>query len=305
MIAYPIKERIHAINGVPGRMYPIQAPQEVRGRMVHRGQMWVSEGRKIAGYGAGGEMFVNIRFDDQCANGHQSFAITADVYTVASRRQEDIAAGGCLHDEIEKVFPELAPLIKWHLMNTDGPMHYVANTMYHASDKANGYSKGEPCAWEQRIRFADSPVAHPITDKLASFIKGRIASLGDFQVIAIAAENKPGGYQFKPKFTFVGYGTRWHECAFDDEHTAQEWAQALNTRHITFERVPTQYSEGKARNLDAARSCGVWPDATDEELCAEPDVLKAALLARLPALIAAFRADMDAIGMLWEPEQTA
>ena len=46
-------------------------------------------------------------------------------------------------------------------------------------------------------------------------------------------------------------------------------------------------SKAKARNATfaAARSCAIWPDATDEQLCAEPDVLKAALLARLPALM--------------------
>jgi hypothetical protein len=52
--------------------------------------------------------------------------------------------------------------------------------------------------------------------------------------------------------------------------------------------------EGKARELDAARSAAIWPDATDAELTA-PD-LEARLIARLPALMAAFRADIEAQG---------
>jgi len=42
-----------------------------------------------------------------------------------------LEACGCLHDEIRQHFPELAHLIKWHLVSTDGPLHYIANTLYH------------------------------------------------------------------------------------------------------------------------------------------------------------------------------
>jgi uncharacterized protein Usg len=86
----------------------------------------------IEGYGKGAALWVTIRFDDECGNGHNTFAITGDVRVP---RKRDIVAGGCLHDEIAKVFPELEKFIKWHLCATDGPMHYVANTVYHASDK--------------------------------------------------------------------------------------------------------------------------------------------------------------------------
>ena len=48
--------------------------------------------------------------------------------------------------------------------------------------------------------------------------------------------------------------------------------------------------EGKQRQLDAARNCAIWPDATDEELMA--DNLKERLMARLPALMKEFHADM-------------
>ena len=50
----------------------------------------------------------------------------------------------------------------------------------------------------------------------------------------------------------------------------------------------------KVANLDAARSCAIWPDATIEQL---RDVQ--ALNARLPALMAAFRKDIEGFGFTY------
>lgn len=306
MSTYPIQEHEHTINGVPGRMFTFHEPQEVRGgNLVPRNQTWKSLSRPVSGYGTNGQMHVNIRFDDNCQNGHQSFSITASVYTIESRRQKDIAAGGCLHDEIVEIFPELAPLIKWHLVSTDGPMYYLANTIYHASDRDyNGHRAGEPSAHRTVVYFGNSPVAHPINAKFAAFTQERAAHhAGGFRVIAIqhTDHGKPGAYQYGPKYTFVGYGEKWYECPFDDEITAQQWAAAFNSGEYRFDRIVTAYSAGKPRDLNAARHTAIWPDATDEELSADSDTLKAALEARLPAIMAEFRTDMERIGFLWEP----
>lgn len=84
------------------------------------------------------------RHDDRCGNGHNTFAIRAiiDRSTRNGRWVEE--AGGCCHDEVARHFSELAPLIKWHLVSTDGPTHYIANTLYHVSDRDhNGLRAGE------------------------------------------------------------------------------------------------------------------------------------------------------------------
>lgn len=65
---------------------------------------------------------VTIRHDDCCGNGHNTFSITAETYQMA----------GCLHDLVAEAFPELQPFIKWHLCSTDGPLHYIANTLFWA-----------------------------------------------------------------------------------------------------------------------------------------------------------------------------
>lgn len=97
--------------------------------------------RPIDGYGANAAMTVTVRYDDQCGNGHNAFAITAEV---RRPRRSRIEAGGCMHAEIARLFPELAPYIKWHLVSSDGPMHYIANTVYMAGDRDHwGLRAGE------------------------------------------------------------------------------------------------------------------------------------------------------------------
>jgi hypothetical protein len=65
-----------------------------------------------------------LRYDDACGNGHNSFGLTLDGENF----------GGCMHDEIEQYIPEYADLIKWHLCSTEGPLHYIANTVYWAKE---------------------------------------------------------------------------------------------------------------------------------------------------------------------------
>lgn len=83
-------------------------------------------------------LIATVRYDDECKNGHNTFAITGEAKTKHS-------TCGCIHDDIAKHIPELAPYIKWHLVSSDGPMHYIANSMYHAKVKAN-LSAARSCA---------------------------------------------------------------------------------------------------------------------------------------------------------------
>lgn len=85
--------------------------------------------KPIKGWGKGALIKAKVRFDDQCGNGHNSFSITGEIYKPGA---DDIIAGGCLHEQIAKHFPELKPFLKWHLTSTDGPMHYLANTIFWA-----------------------------------------------------------------------------------------------------------------------------------------------------------------------------
>lgn len=90
---------------------------------------------------------VKVRFDDQCGNGHNSFSITGEIYgrkripneTKAKNAQGKtvwLHSGGCIHNEIKKEFPRLAHLTRWHGFTSEGPLHYLENTMYHADQHA-------------------------------------------------------------------------------------------------------------------------------------------------------------------------
>jgi hypothetical protein len=256
---------------------------------------------------------AEVRYDDDCGNGHNSFSITGVIRAIDKRinpRDNGELAGGCLHEEIAKAFPELAPFIKWHLTSSDGPMHYIANTMYHASDRDfHGLAKGEPSRYAYGVRFDGVPITHRLEGSFLGFIRERMGAsdwgpagkhIGDestFQVVAIDHPPTKDGYKFSAKYTFVGYGEKWHECPFHDKEQAEQMAEAFNSCKVDFRREVVEFSEGKERDLHAARHCAVWPDATDEDLTASG--LRERLEARLPALLADFRKDVESLGFIW------
>jgi len=258
--------------------------------------------RSISGWGTNALIRAEVRYDDECRNGHNTFAITGDIY-IPGRR--DIEAGGCLHKEIAEHFPELAPYIKWHLCSSDGPMHYVANAVYHASNRdCWGKLKGEPKQWETVISFGDNPIKHKFSrhSRFVKFLqeaKPHNERGGyDFEVLAIdyPKDNKDK-YPFKPKYTFGGYDAKWHECPFDDEQEALDFLTALQTCNPKFTTVATAWGEGKERDLDSARVAAIWPEATDEELTS-PDLAEK-LAARLPKLLEQFQKDVESLGFVF------
>lgn len=182
---------------------------------------------------------AKVRYDDQCGNGHNSFSVTAEIDSkwalldnLKEYGQWRDYSGGCCHEEIAKHFPELAPFIKWHLMSSYGPMHYIANTVYHATQH------GPTSAW---VYFEDE--ANGIAKACMKYF-----DLPDAERIC-----KTAGYSMVV-----------------DEKTA------------------------KVANLEHARATAIWPEATQEQL-----LDKDALLARLPALVAEFKAAVESLGFVY------
>ncbi|MFT3994822.1 MAG: hypothetical protein QM660_10970 [Dysgonomonas sp.] len=84
------------------------------------------------------KIVVKIRLNDECKNGHQDFAITADIYEKKGNGQYYYSRGGCCHDEILKRFPKFKLFVNLHLSDYSGaPMYAVENGFYHLqkSDK--------------------------------------------------------------------------------------------------------------------------------------------------------------------------
>lgn len=80
---------------------------------------------------------VKVRLSDDCRNGHADFAITADIYEKDKYDFWKWAAGGCCHEEIAVVFPELRPFIALHLSDAKGaPMYAQGNGFYHLKNSS-------------------------------------------------------------------------------------------------------------------------------------------------------------------------
>ena len=292
-------ERAGQMLGVPGRfMNVIGEP----GSTTVAGQTFITVSRPAPSYGPHCTIRAEIRFDDNCRNGHNTFAITGNVRDSRYRGDRGDVAGGCLHDDIAAIFPELAPLIRWHLTSSDGPMHYIANTVYMAGERDHwGLLAGEPRQFETLIQFGDNPIKHKLPGKFVKWLQSCVPLHGeprfDFEVLPFDHDRDRKTYG--TKYTFGGFADKWHECPFSTEQEALDFLCALQTCNPQFISVATAWGEGKARDLDAARRAAVWPDATDAELSVDRDELKAALAKRHAALVKNFREDMLTAGFIW------
>lgn len=242
-------------------------------------------------------LVVKIRHDDECGNGHNTFAITATLSEKAKNGQWVWQSGGCLHKEVAAWFPELAPLLKWHLCSTDGPMHYLANTMYHAGDRdCWGLRKGEPRSYDTFLQFEVSPgIYFPITYKVgksfAAFLKKFREGRAKLDIMEVAHPKKPE--TFGPSYTFANeLPCAWHECIFSGaRHEAEEMQAALSRFKFELIQIPTSFGGGKEPDLEAARASAIWPEATLEQL---QD--KEALLKRLWGLMVEFKEAVESLG---------
>lgn len=256
-----------------------------------------------------------VSYGDECKNGHNTFSITGNVwykeFDAIERTKRDRAerardgdAGGCIHEDIARAMPYLAPFIKWHLTSTDGPMHYIANTLYLADDADhNGKRVGEPTRFDHFVRFNGSRVGHMVKPAFARFLQSKLDEPNcavDLVIVKLEHVNKDGEtFQYAPKYTFKGFGTKWHEGPFDELSTAQDWKHAMYHEAVSITAQPTVWSDGKERQLDAARSAAVWPDATDEILKQPRALLSTVLSERLPALMAEFRTAVESFGFTY------
>jgi len=94
----------------------------------------------------GNTMTIKIRLNDEFKNGHQDFAITADIYQKGKPKTDRyFIAGGCCHDEILAARPDLKLFVDLHLCDYKGiPMHAVQNGFYHLYNGFNNTKADNP-----------------------------------------------------------------------------------------------------------------------------------------------------------------
>jgi hypothetical protein len=243
---------------------------------------------------------VKVRYDDQCGNGHNTFAITADIYERCSTRglwRESM--GGCCHDEIVKFFPELEPFIQWHLCSSDGPMYYVSNTMYYARDRTHaGKEIGEAISFKTRLKFEGFPVT--FKEQAAGFWN-YLDGVGDFEAVEVEEVKYDGKdtYDFTPNYSLTGFVKenevgKWYKAPFKSKREAVEFLDALRACGYESVKIANGWCEAVEPNIEAARSCAIWPNATLKQL---QD--KEALEARQPCLQNRFREAVEELGFTW------
>lgn len=248
--------------------------------------------KKIEWEGEPSIITCTIRYDDECNNGHNTFSIIGNIKRVGAR---DWDCGGCIHEEIEKYFPEFKHLIKWHLVSSDGPMHYIANTAYWAKDrKYMNLPIGHPVQFKKSLKFDNIPLTFNFKESFLNFISN-IKNWDDVKIIELQHKQEKEGYQYKPKYTFEGIGSNeWYQGEFDTIQKANEWLEMFKTFDFEIIETPIKWNEAKEPNIENARSSAIWENATLEQLQSEK-----ALKARLPRLMKKFRKDIEAIGFIY------
>jgi hypothetical protein len=181
----------------------------------------------------------------------------------------DVGGGVLSAEDAARVFPghPLVALVPFHLCDapTGAPMHYPGNVLFLA---------GERDCW--------------------GTLKGERRPIRNGRTGAISWELRiDDGTEHGAPMPSRTYGV---EGSGDKGETPPA---PIRTKWVPRCRE----GEGKARELDAARRCAVWPDATDAELSAPTEELRAVLLARLPALCERMRAACEAAGVGWPNER--
>ncbi len=57
-------------------------------------------------------------------------SVTAEIEYKSRNNRWCDQSFGCMHEAVAKHFPQLVPLIRWHLTSTKEPMYYIANGIY-------------------------------------------------------------------------------------------------------------------------------------------------------------------------------
>lgn len=150
----------------------------------------------------GNDLYIKIRLNDECKNGHQDFSITGNIYE-AGKKQIDkyFIAGGCIHEDILAVRPDLKIFVDLHLCDYSGvPMHAVANGFYHLTE---GFNTEKPNTPEFKIKYCEYYRVTP----------------SQFDVLA-QTKNK---IQFGLKLIELGVLSQWEAQAKEAIKLLEEW----------------------------------------------------------------------------------
>lgn len=247
---------------------------------------------------------INIRYDDECGNGHNTFAITGTVWKrQGSTSDSNHIVGGCIHDIITEHAPEYAHLIQWHLVSSDSPMHYVSNTLYHSrTTDCWGLEKGEKqiISYAYYLEVNKSPIKYKLSKELLDIVHSLENHPGLTKDAWAQAEIESVHHKepetFSCNYSIKGFGHDWYKAPFKSLEDAEMFIDCMVNHDCRIVEEPDSVRIGKGSepDLEAARNTACAPDATLEQLQDE-----AWLEARLPELMHRFKDAMETQGFTY------
>lgn len=271
---------------------------------------------------------LEVSYDDNCGNKHNTFSLTHNAYVAHLVNKEEniyrkgshLSCGVASKELLEKFFPEYAHLEKFHGCTSHGPLYYLGNTLYHVGDKdCWGMKKGEEKILSYGYCLLVNDIKYPILhfrrrNKLLEYLMKVEGFLKENESISDLKEEfykKEKGFQdlnvysypykdpskkFTPQFSIVP-NSNWSDCFYDffDRAHVKMFIETYKNNSITFKRYPDsiRIGEGKERDLEAARSTAIWPEANVEDFTAEK------LIERLPPLMIEFKNEMEKLGFVY------
>ena len=114
------------------------------------------------------------------------------------------------------------------------------------------------------------------------------------EILEVSHSKDPKTYSANHTFSNYHESNDWYKAPFRTKNEASEFLEALQTLKFEIVKIPTKWNQAVEPNLEAARSCAKWEDATLEQLRSEE-----ALMERLPKLMQEFRKDIEALGFVY------
>ncbi len=120
-------------------------------------------------------LFVQMMYGDGSRNGYNTFSITYLEYQKTEYGTWKLESCGTNPEKIAEHFPELAQYVKYHLVSTDGPLHYIANTMYHVQKGNLDYARSTavwPEATDEDLQIPQEELKKKLQERLGGLMRG-------------------------------------------------------------------------------------------------------------------------------------
>lgn len=190
---------------------------------------------------------IKIRLNDECKNGHEDFSITADIYENGRG-----VGGGCCHDHILTLRPDLAPFVALHLSDyTGAPMHAMANAFYWFAGWMGGLGQKYHAG-----TGSDARTVEQCREIFREQVRATDAEMTFFGTCGAMEEA-----ELQMFIEDLGIPARWRTEANAAIATLEEWA-GMRFETASTRTQSTPLPAEKRGAMKAKRASGYWePDA--------------------------------------------